>query len=80
MNHGRKDYNRIQDPAGLIPDKEPVFLVRGQDRFGWVVVVIYAVLNYLLNGQDRELTGAALAQAARMFNWPTKKFPDCEKE
>lgn len=32
MKHVRADYNeRIQDSAGLIPDDEPVFLVRGQD-------------------------------------------------
>lgn len=32
MRHTRSDYNRIQDPAGLIPENEPVFLLRGQDR------------------------------------------------
>ena len=26
MKHARPDYDRIQDPAGLIPDAEPVFL------------------------------------------------------
>lgn len=31
MKHAREDYNRIQDPAGLIPDGEPVFLIRGKD-------------------------------------------------
>ena len=31
MIHARDDYNRIQDPAGLIPADEPVFLLRGQD-------------------------------------------------
>lgn len=31
MKHARADYDRFQDPAGLIPDDEPVFLVRGQD-------------------------------------------------
>lgn len=31
MKHAREDYNRIQDPANLIPDDEPVFLVRAQD-------------------------------------------------
>ena len=32
MKHARDDYNRIQDPAGLIPADEPVFLLRGQDK------------------------------------------------
>lgn len=31
MRHAREDYNRIQDPAGLIPDEEPVFLIRAKD-------------------------------------------------
>ena len=33
MKHAREDYNRIQDPAGKIPENEPVFLLRGQDKF-----------------------------------------------
>lgn len=33
MRHARADYqDRIVDLAGLIPDDEPVFLIRGQDR------------------------------------------------
>ncbi len=31
MKHAREDYNRIQDPEGLIPENEPVFLIRGKD-------------------------------------------------
>lgn len=31
MRHARPDYDRIQDPAGLIPEDEPVFLIRAQD-------------------------------------------------
>jgi hypothetical protein len=34
MKHARKDYDRIQDPSGIIPDDEPVFLIRGQDVAG----------------------------------------------
>lgn len=32
MLHARSDYNRIQDPSGKIPEDEPVFIVRGQDK------------------------------------------------
>lgn len=33
VRHARPDYDeRIQDSAGLIPDDEPVLLIRGQDR------------------------------------------------
>lgn len=31
MKHAREDYSRIQDPANLIPENEPVFLLRGKD-------------------------------------------------
>jgi hypothetical protein len=31
MRHARPDYERFQDPAGLIPQDEPVFLIRAQD-------------------------------------------------
>jgi hypothetical protein len=31
MKHARPDYNRIQDPENLIPENEPVFLLRGKD-------------------------------------------------
>lgn len=34
MIHARSDYMRIQDPLKLIPEDEPVFLVRGQDVNG----------------------------------------------
>lgn len=32
MIHARKDYNRIQDPEGLIGENEPVFLLRAKDK------------------------------------------------
>lgn len=45
MKHGRSDYDqRIQDNAGLIPDEEPVFLLRGQDRMAARAVRHYADL------------------------------------
>jgi len=31
MKHEREDYSRIQDSGGLIPEDEPVFLLRAQD-------------------------------------------------
>lgn len=41
MIHAREDYNRIQDPKGLIPQDEPVFLLRGQDRFTPRMLALY---------------------------------------
>jgi HSP20 family protein len=34
MQHARDDYDRIQDPSGLIPDDEPVFLQARSARVG----------------------------------------------
>lgn len=31
MRHARRDYDPIQDPRGIIPVDEPVFLLRGKD-------------------------------------------------
>lgn len=43
MKHARPDYNRIQDPAGLIPEDEPVFLLRGQDVLAPSLVKDWAI-------------------------------------
>lgn len=72
MKHARYDYDRIQDPAGLIPEDEPVFLIRGQDRFAVEIMQHYAELCRL-NGVDCPLI---LEQIVRMKNWPVKKTPD----
>jgi hypothetical protein len=45
MIHARADYNRIQDPANKIPQDEPVFLLRGQDKVAAATVRVWAVLN-----------------------------------
>ena len=44
MKHAREDYNRIQDPSGLIPEAEPVFLLRGQDELAAPTLRYYADL------------------------------------
>lgn len=75
MKHARKDYNRIQDPAGLIPDDEPVFLLRAQDEHAALTVAFWAALVEERNG-DPELIRLAREQGARMARWPKKKAPD----
>lgn len=75
MKHARDDYNRIQDPAGLIPEDEPVFLLRGQDRFAAEVIRHYAwmVEN---NGGDKRIVDATRKQADAMDAWIKHKSPD----
>jgi len=43
MIHGRKDYNRIQDPAHKIGRSEPVFLIRAKDRAAAFAIEAYAI-------------------------------------
>ena len=74
MLHARPDYNRIQDPAGLIPEDEPVFLLRGQDQLAWHVVKIYGFCAGLLGKHD--IAAACNKHADLMRAWPVKKVPD----
>lgn len=41
MIHARTDYDRIQDPAGLIGEDEPVMLFRAKDRLMHNVLAAY---------------------------------------
>ena len=75
MRHAREDYNRIQDPAGLIPDDEPVFLLRGQDSCAAVVVWIYGWIVRLTGG-DREIARRSVEQSKAMRVWRVHKRPD----
>lgn len=74
MKHARDDYNRIQDPAGLIPDDEPVFLLRAQDQLACMAVAYYASLCE--QAQTPEIAAKARAHADAMAAWPKKKVPD----
>ena len=74
MIHARDDYNRIQDPAGLIPADEPVFLLRAQDKLACMAVDYYATLCE--EAQAPEVAAKARTHAERMGAWPKKKVPD----
>jgi hypothetical protein len=78
MKHARPDYNRIQDPAGLIPENEPVFILRGQDKNA-PLTVRYWARQARLNGADEKIVEAAMSQADTMDEWQrdhTSKIPD----
>ena len=78
MRHAREDYNRIQDPAGLIPENEPVFLLRGQDILAPDLLRQWA--NQLFNGGgDPIMAGMVRDWASEMELWQRKhkvKLPD----
>lgn len=78
MKHARKDYDRIQDPAGLIPEDEPVFLIRSKDLVGPEAVRAWARLAKR-EGADFSIVNRAFAHAERMETWQMvhgAKVPD----
>ena len=75
MKHLRKDYNeRIQDSANLIPEDEPVFLLRGKDIFTPGLMLDWAK-QLRLAGGDPELARMVEDGAQEMINWQ-KANPD----
>jgi hypothetical protein len=80
MRHARKDYDRIQDPAGLIPQDEPVFLLRGQDVLAPDTLRYWADRLRIADiGEMNEMSKLAEDQAIKMELWQQnhkKKFPD----
>lgn len=68
MLHARKDYQRIQDPAGKIPENEPVFLLRAQDETAVRVLEYWISLN-----SDDTAIHLAKQHVERMKAWPVKK-------
>lgn len=75
MKHAREDYNRIQDPARLIPADEPVQLWRGQDKYAARLCRIYA--DWVeADGGDPEVVRLSRLQADAMDAWRTHKSPD----
>lgn len=78
MKHARPDYQRIQDPAGLIPAEEPVFLLRGQDPHASFAVRAWAAAVEDAGGSP-EIVTRARNHADEMDAWPTKKqAPDLQ--
>lgn len=79
MKFSREDYeSRIVDNEGLIPDEEPVFLLRGQDKFAPFVLFYYAAL---VSESNPEMSKLCYMQAANMISWQYKngnKVPDLD--
>lgn len=80
MKHARKDYDRIQDPAGKIPEDEPVFLIRGQDRLGAEIVLEWLQRYQELNDCDPAVVAAVSVHLGKMTVWPKKKTADMPSE
>lgn len=82
MKHARKDYERIQDPAGLIPEDEPVFLIRGKDVAGPMAVDAWADIAESV-GASESIVAHARSHAKEMRAYQAvhgSKIPDMPKE
>ena len=68
MKFTRDDYNkRIIDKAGKIPDDEPVFLLRAQDKYAPSTLRQYAQL--LQEDGNPEMAEELRAHARQMIVW-----------
>jgi hypothetical protein len=75
MKHARADYDRIQDPAGLIPEDEPVMLFRAQDKHFDRVLRFYRDIVLIDHGDPKII--AAIDRHLELADaWPVKKSPD----
>lgn len=82
MKHARKDYSSIQDPRGLIPQDEPVFLLRAQDVTAPDVVEYWA-FKASCAGAQSNIVSAARVHAKEMRECQQKrhvKVPDMPEE
>lgn len=78
MLHARKDYDRIQDPEGIIPEDEPVFLLRAQDCFAPELLLRWAA-KLRLNRGDPLVAQGVEKHAQKMIEWHRSvkyKLPD----
>ena len=78
MIHARDDYNRIQDPYGLIGITEPVFLLRAKDKHAPNTIRHWAKLNQE-SGNTDPLVNIGATWAEVMENWQKEhgcKLPD----
>jgi hypothetical protein len=83
MHHARSDYQeRIQDAAGLIPEDEPVLLIRGQDVLAPMIARTWAD-GFRLVGGDPEVVQAMRNYADHIERWQDEnraKVPDVPRE
>jgi len=78
MKYAREDYERIQDPWDLIPEDEPVFLLRGQDELAPDLLINWAI-QLLAKGGSGVMAEMVIKHAGAMKVWQekiAKKLPD----
>lgn len=70
MLHDRKDYNRrIQDSENIIPEDEPVFLLRAQDVNALQTLQEYTLMIAKFPNHDPLFLKSLERQVGRFINW-----------
>ncbi len=70
MKHARPDYDeRIQDSAGLIPDDEPVLLIRGQDDLAIPMLDDYIDFYEHYSERDERVLELLYRHRERIEDW-----------
>lgn len=78
MKHSRIDYVEIQDPRGLIPEDEPVFLLRAQDKNAPITLEFW-VREARLSGVPEDVCAEVDKHIQLMYSWQMDngyKIPD----
>jgi len=68
-------YGKVTLERKKVPDAEPLFVLRAQDKVAPGVVKFYAS-QYLRATGDKEGYESIMVQAVEMEKWPVKKLPD----
>jgi len=73
MGHSGK-YGVIKTEFGNIPEDEPVFLFRAQDKYTADILIKYALQRY--SDGDRKAYDQIMLAVDKVRAWPTNKKPD----
>ena len=68
-------YGKVTTENKVIPEDEPIFILRGQDILACNAVREYAELYFNVTG-DYEGYRKIVLQARKMELWTTRKIPD----
>ena len=68
MKHGSE---RVK--LDKIPPKEPVFIIRGQDKLGPTILRLYASMYEQHEGYSKVIASEIKAQAQNMESWQLRK-------
>lgn len=66
-------YGKVHVPG--IPDDEPIFIIRGQDKAATAAVLRYAEMAHMA-GANWTHVAHAFDAAGKLNAWPHKKVPD----